>query len=124
MLAKHLDLVERRLLIEETIPSHEKVFSHFEPHTEWIQKGRQRPDVEPGHRPLIATDQNRLIQDYDVAAGAGVADRLLGPYGAASLSFDKGFTRAEDRELLSLYVPEVAMPRRGKKNAAESEREK
>ncbi len=57
---------------------------------------------------------------------AALADRLLGRYGAgslASLSFDKGFTRAEDRELLSLYVPTVVMPKRGKKNAAETERE-
>ena len=133
MLAKHLDLVERRLLKEETIPAHEKVFSLFEPHTEWIQKGKQRPNVELGHRLLIATDQHQLIQDYDVAAGVAdvdrsvpVADRLLGRYGAgsvASLSFDKGFTREEDRELLSLYVPAVVMPKRGKKNAAETERE-
>ena len=131
MLDKHLDLVERRLLNEETIPAHEKVFSLFEPHTEWIQKGKQRPNVELGHRLLIATDQHQLIQDYAVAVGAAdvdqsvpVADRLLGRYGAgaiASLSFDKGFTRAEDRELLSLYVPEVVMPKRGKKNAAETE---
>jgi hypothetical protein len=51
---------------------------------------------------------------------------LLGRYGAgsvASLSFDKGFTRAADRELLSLYVPAVVMPKRGKKNAAETEGE-
>jgi hypothetical protein len=133
MLAKHLDLVERRLLQEEAIPAHEKVFSLFESHTEWIQKGKQRPNVELGHRLLIATDQHQLIQDYDVAAGVAdvdrsvpVADRLLGRYGAgsvASLSFDKGFTREEDRELLSLYVPAVVMPKRGKKNAAETERE-
>jgi transposase, IS5 family len=133
MLDKHLDLVERRLLKEETIPSHEKVFSLFEPHTEWIQKGKQRPNVELGHRLLIATDQHQLIQDYDVPVGGvdvdqsvPVADRLLGRYGAgslASLSFDKGFTRTEDRELLSLYVPVVVMPKRGKKNAAETERE-
>ncbi|MBA4147880.1 MAG: ISNCY family transposase [Verrucomicrobia bacterium] len=133
MLDKHLDLVERRLLKEETIPSHEKVFSLFEPHTEWIQKGKQRPNVELGHRLLLATDQNQLIQDYDVAAGVAdvdrsvpVADRLLGRYGAgsvASLSFDKGFTREEDRALLNLYVPVVVMPKRGKKNATETERE-
>ena len=133
MLDKHLGLVERRLLNEETIPAHEKVFSLFEPHTEWIQKGKQRPNVELGHRLLIATDQHQLIQDYDVAQGVadvdrsvGVADRLLGRYGAgsvASLSFDKGFTRAEDRELLSLYVPQVVMPKRGKKNAEETARE-
>jgi IS5 family transposase len=133
MLDKHLDLVERRLLNEETIPSHEKVFSIFEPHTEWIQKGKQRPNVELGHKLLLATDQQQLIQDYavlikeaEVDQSIPVADRLLGRYGAgsvASLSFDKGFTRAADRELLGLYVPEVVMPKRGKKNAAETERE-
>jgi hypothetical protein len=133
MLAKHLDLVERRLLKEETIPAHEKVFSLFEPHTEWIQKGKHRPNVELGHRLLLATDQHQLIQDYDVVPGVAdvdrsvpVADRLLGRYGAgsvASLSFDKGFTREADRELLSLYVPTVVMPKRGKKNAMETERE-
>ena len=134
MLAKHLDLVARRLLQEETIPAREKVFSIFESHTEWIQKGKQRPNVELGHRLLLATDQHQLIQDYDEPVGGAevdlsvpVTDRLLGRYGAgaiASLSFDKGFTRTEDRELLSLYVPTVVMPKRGKKNAAETKRER
>ena len=133
MLDQHLDLVQRRLLQEATISAHEKVFSLFEPHTEWIQKGKQRPNVELGHRLLIATDQHQMIQDYAVLQSAAevdqsvpVADRLLGRYGAgsvASLSFDKGFTRAEDRELLDLYIPTVVMPKRGKKNAAETERE-
>jgi hypothetical protein len=134
MLDQHLDLVDRRLLKQETIPAHEKVFSLFEPHTEWIQKGKQRPNVELGHKLLIATDQHQLIQDYAVLQGEAevdqsvpVADRLLGRYGAgsvASLSMDKGFTRAEDRELLGLYIPVVVMPKRGKKNAAETERER
>ena len=133
MLDQHLDLVDRRLLKQETIPAHEKVFSLFEPHTEWIQKGKPRPNVELGHKLLIATDQQQLTQDYavlrneaEVDQSVPVADRLLGRYGAgsvASLSFDKGFTRAADRELLSLYLPEVVMPKRGKKNAAETERE-
>jgi len=133
MLDKHLDLVERRLLQGEAIPAHEKVFSLFEPHTEWIQKGKQRPNVELGHRLLLATDQHQLIQDYatllrqaEVDQSVPVTDRLLGRYGPgaiASLSFDKGFTRAADRDLLSLYVPTVVMPKRGKKNAAETQRE-
>jgi IS5 family transposase len=42
----------------------------------------------------------------------------------ASLSFDKGFTRAGDRELLNLYVAMVVMPKRGKKNVQETERER
>jgi IS5 family transposase len=133
MLDKHLDLVERRLLKAETIPAHEKVFSLFEPHTEWIQKGKQRPNVELGHKLLLATDQQQLIQNYavllseaEVDQSVPVADRLLGRYGAgsvASVSFDKGFTREADRQLLGLYIPEVVMPKRGKKNAAETERE-
>jgi hypothetical protein len=134
MLDKHRDLIARRLLKEETIPAAEKIFSLFEPHTEWIAKGKHRPNVELGHRLLIATDQHQLIQDYDVPVGGAdvdqsvpVADRLLGRYGAgslASLSFDKGFTRAEDRDLLSLYVPTVVMPKRGKKTATETEAER
>ena len=66
--------------------------------------------------------RNAAVADQSIP----VADRLLGRYGAgsvASLSFDKGFTRTADRELLGLHVPEVVMPKRGKKNAAETERE-
>ena len=134
MLAKHLDLVDRRLLRGQTIPAAEKVYSLFEPHTEWINKGKLHPSVELGHRLLIATDQNQLIQDYDVPVGGAdvnqsipVVSRLLGRYGdqaIQSISFDKGFTRQEDRELLQLYIPAVVMPKRGKKNAEETEREK
>ncbi len=62
----------------------------------------------------------------DVDRSVPLADRLSGRYGAgavASLSFDKGFTREADRALLSLYVPTVVMPARGKKNAAQTQRE-
>jgi hypothetical protein len=69
-----VDKVGQRLLHEETIPAHEKMFSLFEPHTEWIQKGKQRPNVELGHKLLLATDQQQLIQDWRVCA-----ERLSGP---------------------------------------------
>jgi hypothetical protein len=130
MLIKHLDLVDRRLLQGETIPTAEKVFSLFEPHTQWIQKGKLRPLVELGHPLLIATDQHQIIQDYENPLGPAevdlsipLVDRLLGRHGPgslASLSVDKGFSRAVDRELLQLFVPVVVMPKRGKKNAAEA----
>lgn len=129
MLDKHIDLVDRRLLQGQRINASEKVYSLFEPHTEWITKGKLHPNVELGHRLLIATDQHQLIQDYatptqaDVDQSVPVASRLLGRYGEgqiASMSFDKGFSRREDRELLELYIPVVVMPKRGKKNAAEA----
>lgn len=133
MLIKQLDLVERRWLREEKIPHHEKVFSLFEPHTEFIKKGKLFPPVELGHKLLLTTDQHELILDYrvmeqpnDKDESIGVADRLIGRYGPGniqSLSFDKGFTREEDRQLLELYIPEVIMPKRGRRNQAEQERE-
>lgn len=133
MMIKQLDLVERRLLRGETIPHEEKVFSLFEPHTQWIKKGKLFPPVELGHKVLLTTDQHELILDYkvmeqlnDADEVIALADRLLGSYGSAavaSLSFDKGFSRVEDRQLLELYIPEVIMPKRGKRNSQEQARE-
>ena len=133
MLDKHLGLVERRLLRGQSIPAAEKVYSLFEPHTEWIAKGKVRPPVELGHRLLVSTDQNELVHDYrvldhqsDVDQTVPLADRLLARYGEgaiASLSVDKGFSRAEDRELIGLYIPQVIMPKRGRQTATETEAE-
>ena len=133
MMIKQLDLVERRLLGGETIPHEEKIFSLFEPHTQWIAKGKLFPPVELGHKVLLTTDPHGLILDYKVMDQLNdpdeviaLADRLLGRYGSrgvASLSFDKGFSRMEDRQLLELYIPEVIMPKRGKRTGQEQERE-
>jgi hypothetical protein len=92
MLIKQLDLVERRWIKEEKIPHQEKVFSLFEPHTEFIKKGKLFPPVELGHKLLVTTDQHELILDYrvmdqqpnEVEESIGVADRLAGRYGAAN----------------------------------------
>lgn len=55
-LIQQLDLVERRWLREEKIPHAEKIFSLFEPHTEFIKKGKLFPPVELGHKLLLTTD--------------------------------------------------------------------
>jgi len=133
MRIKQRDLVERRLLRGQTIAHEEKIFSLFEPHTQWIKKGKLFPPVELGHKVLLTTDQHELILDYkvmdqlnDADEVLALADRLLGNYGwtaVASLSFDKGFSRAEDRQLLELYIPEVIMPKRGKRNSQEQAHE-
>jgi transposase, IS5 family len=133
MMIKQLDLVERRLAKGEKIPHEEKIFSLFEPHTEFIKKGKLFPPVELGHKVLLTTDQHELILDYRVMEQpndkdevVALADRILGAYGSTSIgsmSFDKGFTREEDRQLLELYIPQVIMPKRGKRNAVDEERE-
>ena len=134
MLIKHIDLVDRRLVKEETIAHEEKVFSLFEPHTELIKKGKTMPPVEFGHRFLVTTDQYQLVIDYKVMEGGSegaeivpVVDRLLYRFGEdslASLSTDKGFSSKEDRELLELFIDDVMMPKKGKKNAEDTERER
>ncbi|MFH1004588.1 MAG: hypothetical protein V1781_03710 [Bacteroidota bacterium] len=63
---KQINLIERRLLFGETIKADEKIHSVFEPHTEWIQKGKHCPSVELGHLLLITTDQYQFIVDYKV----------------------------------------------------------
>ena len=133
MLDKHIDLVDRRVLRGEDIPVAEKLYSIFEPHTEWINKGKSHPNVELGHRVLVATDENQLIHHYqgpsgvDVNESIPVVDSLLGRYGEgsiASVSFDKGFSRAEDKELLELYIPVVVMPKRGKRTQEQTQEER
>ena len=133
MLLKHVDLIERRVLRGETIPHEEKLFSLFEPHTEWIAKGKLRPPVELGHKLLVPTDQYGLVIDYkvmdqtsDVAETIPLVDRLLARYGddqIQSFSVDKGFSAQQDRELLELYIPNVIMPKKGRRTHADQVRE-
>jgi IS5 family transposase len=131
MIKKHIDLIERRLLKGETIPSTEKLFSIFEPHTEWISKGKQNKKVELGHKVLIATDQHHFIVYHQVIEGMAdaaltipLADSLLSKYkNIDSLSLDKGFYSKENKELLSLEIPNLVMPKKGKLNAGEKEEE-
>jgi hypothetical protein len=133
MLVKHIDLVERRLVEKQTIPHGEKVFSLFETHTEMIKKGKVRPPVEFGHRVLLSTEQHGLIIDYKVMEGGSepgeikpLADRLTARFGAdsiASLSTDKGFGSEENRKYAGEFIDTVVMPKKGRKNGAECERE-
>jgi len=47
------DQVRRRILYGERIPHEEKIFSIFEPHTEWINKGKAGVPVELGLRVAV-----------------------------------------------------------------------
>ena len=130
MLIKHIDLVERRLIKGEVIPHHEKIFSIFETYTEWINKGKQNPNVELGKNFQITTDQFNLAVDYkimenevDKSTVIALVDRILMRYTVSSWSFDKGFYSKLNKEVLSLYVENVAMRKMGKLTISEKEEE-
>jgi hypothetical protein len=129
-LDKHIDLVRRRLILKQDIPHEEKIFSLFEPHTEWIKKGKTRIAVELGLRIAIATDQYGFIlrhqvmqhqQDVDIAVP--LIKALLAQRSIRSVSFDKGFWSPPNYKELKALVQELIMPKKGKLNKAEYERE-
>jgi hypothetical protein len=128
MMVKHIDLVNRRLILKQTIPSSEKIYSIFETYTEWITKGKLRPSVELGKRLNIATDQFHLIIDWEIANHTvdvemllPLVDRLISKYKIHSLSSDKGYYKKEYRDLIAMFIPLVVIPKKGKLSAAEKE---
>lgn len=130
LLQKHIDMVDRRIIKGEQIPHEEKMFSIFETYTEWVKKGKARPNVELGKKLSITTDQFNLIVDYQVMDHEQdrdiviqLADRLLALFKIQSWSFDKGYWRKENKELLQLEVPQVIMPKLGKRNKREEDEE-
>ena len=42
---RQIDQIRRRVVFDEKIPHEEKVFSIFQPHTEWISKGKARSQL-------------------------------------------------------------------------------
>lgn len=118
-------------MLGERIPHEEKLFSLFEPHTEWITKGKARPKVELGHRLLITTDQHGHILDHKVMEKTtdpvelpALIHRLQERYGSVeSHSFDKGFYSAENKAKVSEFAKIVIMPKKGRPTQSEQEEE-
>ena len=131
MLDKHIDLVDRRLLKNETIPHEEKIFSIFETWVEWIFKGKANNKVELGKRTCIATDQWHFIVDWQVANQQQdnqlllpSIDRTINSYGNLySCSGDKGFFSKPDVELMELFDIKAIIPKKGKRSLADVQKE-
>lgn len=131
---KMIGLTERRLIKDEIIPAAEKIYSIFEPHTEWINKGKLNKKVELGHLLLITTDQYQFIVDYkvmenekDPAQIPSLIARLKQKFKNQKIysqSVDKGFYSKDNfAALLKSGIQEVIMPKKGKLNKEEKQRE-
>jgi len=59
----------RRVLEEEQLPSTEKVYSLFEPHTDLIKRGKVETPLEFGHKIFLAESAQGLITPYAVLSG-------------------------------------------------------
>lgn len=121
---RQIDQVQRRVLAGEAIPHAEKVFSLFEPHTEWICKGKAGVPVEFGLRVCILEDQHQFIlhhqvmenkTDVDVAVPM-TAETLKKFPTMSSCSYDKGFHSQNNQAELKNLLETVGLRAKGKRS--------
>jgi hypothetical protein len=119
---RQIDQTERRVIHGEAIPHEEKVFSLFQPHTEWISKGKAGVPVELGVRVGIVEDPYRFILHHRVMAGetddkgavALIRDARQKFPDLKACSFDKGFHSPANQQQLATLLDHVVLPRKGK----------
>lgn len=119
---RQIGQIKRRIIDEEKIPHSEKVFSLFEPHTEWICKGKLGVPVELGIKVCIIEDEHQFIlhhkimrkQSDDKVAVAMAEEAKLRFPDIYSVSYDRGFFTTENRATLQSMLGTVAMPKKGK----------
>ena len=119
---RQIDQTKRRVILGETIPHAEKVFSIFEPHTEWISKGKAGVPVELGVKVCILEDQHRFIlhhqvmeQKTDDQVTVSMVEEAKKRFANLNVcSFDKGFHSPENQLALKEQLELVVLPRKGK----------
>ncbi len=123
---RQIDQTERRVLKGEEIPHEEKVFSIFEPHTEWISKGKAGVPQELGLRVCVMEDQYQFIlhhhvmeQETDDVIAIQMAQTSQKKFPSLrSVSYDKGFHSQNNQKVLSEQLDLLALPRKGKLSEA------
>ena len=119
---RQIDQIERRVFKNEVIPHEEKCFSVFQPHTEWICKGKAGILAELGIKVVIVEDELRFIlyhevmekQTDDKVAFTVVQEVKKNFETFSACIFDKGFYTKENREELNEILEDVIMPKKGR----------
>ncbi|WP_230459989.1 ISNCY family transposase [Sansalvadorimonas verongulae] len=131
--AKRLtNLTYRRVIEQEQIPHAEKVFSLFEPHTEWISKGKAGTPVELGMRVCVLQDQfgftlhhqvmeKQTDDQVTVPMAEGAKDRFPE---LTQVSYDRGFWSPGNLEHLETILDRAVLPKKGKLSAEDKKRER
>jgi len=119
---RQIEQIRRRVIQGEAIAHAEKVFSIFQPHTEWISKGKAGVPVELGLKVCILEDQYQFILHHKVMQQLSdeqvtlemVAQSKQRFPSLAVCSFDKGFHSKANQEALKEQLELVVLPRKGK----------
>jgi IS5 family transposase len=119
---RQIDQIYRRVVLDETIPPHEKIFSIFEPHTEWISKGKAGVPQELGLRTCVLEDQYGFILYYLVMEQQ-IDEQVAVPMVVSAkqrfsnlkgCSFDTGFYTPDNKIKLNKILDYVVLPKKGK----------
>ena len=128
---RQIDQIERRVIEGKKIPHAEKVFSLFQPHTEWISKGKAGVPVELGIRMCIMEDTHGFILHHRVMQKETDDKIALEMVNATqkkfpsfnACSFDKGFHSPENQRELKDKLKQVVLPKKGKLSRVDKVRE-
>ena len=127
-----IDQSRRRVLQGEKVPTEEKIYSIFEPHTDLIKRGKAQKPVEFGHKVFLAESAQGLITDYQVLDGnpsdtdhvQSSLDRHQQTFGIPPELYatDRGFFSAENVQYSEKTgVTQVSIPQRGGHKTAEQD---
>jgi len=121
----------RRVILGETVPNEDKLFSIFEPHTQLYRRGKAATPNQFGRLVLIYEDGAGFVthhyllprdaQDADVIVRQTriVQNRLGGRI--KEISLDRGFYTVENEKELRNIVRHPCLPKRGAKQFAAQE---
>jgi IS5 family transposase len=123
----------RRVLLGETVPNEEKIFSIFEPHTELIKRGKQPDPIQYGHKVLVIEDAVGFICHYAVVANGVLDQDVLVPAMTElqervggkikRASFDRAFHTQDNQEALAAIVDHPCIPKKGRLSGRKQQEE-
>jgi transposase, IS5 family len=128
---RQIEQIERRVLQGQSIAHEEKVFSVFQPHTEWISKGKAGVPQELGLRVCVVEDHHRFILSHqvmektvDTQVALAITQKTKERFASLrSISMDKGFHSRANQVQLKAVVDVVVLPKKGKLSVVEQTRQ-
>jgi transposase, IS5 family len=130
---KVCDTARRRVLLGETVPNPEKIFSIFEPETELIKRGKQRTPIQYGHNVLVIEDAMGFICEYQVVDKGVLDQKLVIPVmkklqkrvggKIKRASFDRSFHTPENQQALGEIVRTPCIAAKGQEKGRKQQKE-
>ena len=118
-----MDTARRRVLLGETVPNSDKLFSMFEPHTQLYKRGKAGDPVQFGRQVLVFEDAAGFIVhrclmprdrcDSQVAVEETKIVQKRFDNRVQRLSFDRGFHSPGNQAQLSELVTHLCLPKPG-----------